>query len=897
MKKGFLLAVIFVFLAFSKGWGQTGNNCLSLWITNQDAVPGSEVCLDVVARHFTGVAGMQFSIIWDSNVLIFSQAANYGLPGLTGANFANNEPGLLTFSWTESQATGASLPDGTVVFSLCFDVIGTAGQESEVRFTDAPVTVEVVSTSPNLVSAALIGGGVFSGDRPEFTEACAGPSSNCASSSGNIEVAVSGGVPPYLFSWNGPDGYSNTAEDLADVSQGVYELTVTDLNGASASGLFILAGSSPMTTSTSLDCEYLTGNPTVANVSTTVWQGGQPPFIFHWNTGESDTTALVSTTSAPLPFTFQVTITDANGCTHIPDPFTPDCDNPVEDLIAGVSYQCTEVVPDSFAVVLTALVWNGAPPFNFTWSTGFSEQTNLTSSITAPVPGEYTVTITDLHGAVFTSGAIEPDCTGFSGDPAFLTIGHENAAADEQICVPVTVANFQSIASLQLTINWNPDQLLLTGIQNAAIPEMGPYSFNFGSAGWQNGQLLMSWVENSTWGITLPDSATLFELCFTATGEGLAPIVFSQSPVAPEAANGSLQLVPLQLADGWVAIDANRVWPGDVDHNGVVNQYDLLPIGLGYGAAGPQRPGATLDWTGQPAQAWPQSTVNSQVNYMHLDADGDGIIGASDTLGLSLNWAQETNFVPGLPDGSVEKPSNLPLASTLITSPIYVEPAPVQAGLPATFKIILGAPEAPGNTVYGLAFSIVYDPDLIVPGSVYATFSNSWIGVQDESMITFYRSDPANNRLHVAMTRIDGQTVTGVGQIGQLHVTIEDVIFKGGTEALVLEVKNALVINNLEEIIPVAENATTSAISGVTGVNDPPLAVRIKAFPMPAGELLHIDSDGIGIEQAFLFDAAGTRIAASFNNHTLDLKGIPKGVYFLRLLTEEGILNLKILKQ
>ncbi|HSF56013.1 MAG TPA: hypothetical protein VLA71_19815, partial [Algoriphagus sp.] len=51
-------------------------------------------------------------------------------------------------------------------------------------------------------------------------------------SSGIIYVqSVTGGTPPYSYSWTGPNGFTSTSKDIFNLSNGLYTLTVTDING------------------------------------------------------------------------------------------------------------------------------------------------------------------------------------------------------------------------------------------------------------------------------------------------------------------------------------------------------------------------------------------------------------------------------------------------------------------------------------------------------------------------------------------------------------------------------------------------------------------------------------------------------------------------------------------
>jgi len=47
-------------------------------------------------------------------------------------------------------------------------------------------------------------------------------------STGEIDLNVSGGVAPFTYTWSGPGGFSSTDEDLMDLPEGTYSVTVTD---------------------------------------------------------------------------------------------------------------------------------------------------------------------------------------------------------------------------------------------------------------------------------------------------------------------------------------------------------------------------------------------------------------------------------------------------------------------------------------------------------------------------------------------------------------------------------------------------------------------------------------------------------------------------------------------
>jgi hypothetical protein len=47
-------------------------------------------------------------------------------------------------------------------------------------------------------------------------------------SNGAIDMTITGGVAPYVYSWSGPSGFSAATEDISGLTTGTYTITVTD---------------------------------------------------------------------------------------------------------------------------------------------------------------------------------------------------------------------------------------------------------------------------------------------------------------------------------------------------------------------------------------------------------------------------------------------------------------------------------------------------------------------------------------------------------------------------------------------------------------------------------------------------------------------------------------------
>lgn len=102
---------------------------------------GTEVCLQVRVDNFEEVGYMQFSMSWDQSIIEFSRVANFNLTGLSDASF-NNTSGSLRCIWDEPLGGTVTLPNNSRIFDLCFNVVGSAGQMSDVDFVDSPLPIE-----------------------------------------------------------------------------------------------------------------------------------------------------------------------------------------------------------------------------------------------------------------------------------------------------------------------------------------------------------------------------------------------------------------------------------------------------------------------------------------------------------------------------------------------------------------------------------------------------------------------------------------------------------------------------------------------------------------------------------------------------------------------------------
>ncbi len=135
---------------------------LPMSISNASATKGSETCLSVMASQFNQIVSMQYTMIWNPEILKFKEVKSFGLPGMAAQNFGTRaaDKGILAYSWFDANVQGISQPDGVKLYDVCFDVIGKTGSSTTVEFADTPVVIEISNADSQFLDIAATNGEV-----------------------------------------------------------------------------------------------------------------------------------------------------------------------------------------------------------------------------------------------------------------------------------------------------------------------------------------------------------------------------------------------------------------------------------------------------------------------------------------------------------------------------------------------------------------------------------------------------------------------------------------------------------------------------------------------------------------------------------------------------------------
>jgi Zn-dependent metalloprotease/ligand-binding sensor domain-containing protein len=227
-----------------------------------------------------------------------------------------------------------------------------------------------------------------------------------------------------------------------------------------------------------------------------------------------------------------------------------------------------------------------------------------------------------------------------------------------------------------------------------------------------------------------------------------------------------------------ITIDDDCVLPGDTNNDNTVNYLDLLPIGLGYGRSGYQRPNATLNFIEQACRNW-NTTLSNNLNLKHSDTNGDGIVANNDTTTINLNYGntldQSTTTTPTLTINNYITADSNP---TIDTTP--------DGNGTIQIPILLNNTNNTSNlTVYGVAFKVNYSFNVAVTNP-RLIFNDTWIGTEGHDLLTIQHCYPTNSKsgyIEVSMTRTDYQNTTNKGKAGSLIAEVD--LFATGDTATI----------------------------------------------------------------------------------------------------------------
>lgn len=257
---------------------------------------------------------------------------------------------------------------------------------------------------------------------------------NCAlASTGSLTASASGGNGGFTYQWTP----TTTGATVANLSNGVYTVTATDVNGCSGSATYTVDQPTQLlavsVTSTPSVCEGLSDGQATATAT-----GGVPGYTYVWNT--QATSSSITNIGAG---TYAVTVTDSRGCTATATSIINSiplinssasvqlfaCANPPHATVtitatggsgSGFSYNVTGVGTNTTGIFNDVLAGN----YVYLVSDGAGCQNEGNFTVTVPQDDAYSLVTdsTSCFGATFTDGGITVTPSGNFNPPYSYTL-------------------------------------------------------------------------------------------------------------------------------------------------------------------------------------------------------------------------------------------------------------------------------------------------------------------------------------------------------------------------------------------------------------------------------------------------------------------------------------------
>jgi hypothetical protein len=343
-------------------------------------------------------------------------------------------------------------------------------------------------------------------------------------SNGTATAAGLGGTGTYSYQWG--TVLAQTSQTITGLTAGAYCVTLTDINGCQASscGIVTQPATAPLV-STAVTSNYngsqVSCNGSIDGSIRATVVGGTLPYSYSWSVPG----AISSTVSGLGAGVYNVTVTDAGGCTTTS---TVTITNPAQ-LTASIAASSDATCAGGNDGTATAAGAGGTGGYSYNWN---SSPVQTTQTATGLPAGNYIVIITDANG-----------CQSFAN----VTIGQPLNAV---------------VALTNVTSNYLGQQVSCAGgcdgtAQAFGAGGTGPYTY-----AWSNGQTgptATGLCSNTNYTVTVADAVNCFSVATLTLSEPSA-ISLSTTQTAVSCNGGSDGTATVTATGGTLSTGYSYLW-------------------------------------------------------------------------------------------------------------------------------------------------------------------------------------------------------------------------------------------------------------------------------------------------------------------------------------------------
>ena len=701
--------------------------------------------------------------------------------------------------------------------------------------------------------------------------------------------------PPFLYTYN------NNLSSNAMICPGTVCVTMTDtINGqpctANSCNITVY---SPITASAGGNQTYclpLSGVITLGGTPTAT--GGSGTYTYAWSPPTSLSSTSVSNPTVTISIvgttTYHVLVTDVtHGCTAV-DSMTLTIG---PDISLSISTSPDSIITLGQPAVMTAggspaggsYLWS--PTVAMTPAVGNTATVSVSPAATQRYCVSYTVaacTTTSCQSIIVphidSAGPDQSICLGNTVTMAALGTGTWTALSSDPTSTTITTPSSPTTTISGFTASgtygfiWAGDTTYVSVNATPPTPHLSVLGTCLGhdtlSVQGANGNAIGWLYEGGPWTPTPDDIPTV-------AGNY---VVYAISACGVQSGISDTVLVYACTPD-------TTVWPGDADANHLVNNVDLLPIGLGYDTSGPVRVVQGIVWQADIASDWAYDFTNyaPSINFKNADCNGDGTINADDTLAIVTNYGLTHAKTANMP---------MPWRSGIPGITLAVSADTVLNGAVLTTTVSVGDSNLTVNGIYGLAFTLNYDP-IVTDSNPSFAFIQSWLGDAGNS-ISIHKNFNSG-QVQVAITGINHLSRSGYGKIAVFIGDITTGNINGKTMSYYPNIQyisditaidqygNAIALNGGQD-----SSYVGFFVNGISTIDRPVVTI----YPNPAATQVRVSADE-AITSITITDMLGKDIqhimANGKQSEIIDISRLANGIYTLHVAASGGTTTAKLI--
>jgi len=177
MKRTLLICLINFTLFWTNMIAQECNSeldCIGFFFTEVEGNIGDVVCTEQYVCNFTNILAFQFAIKYDNTVLSFVECKSGALESYNCDGILNkSEEGIISTLWFDQNAKIVTLEAGTIMSTLCFEIIGIPSDDSPLIELSADTEPEITIGDPDDPTSAVSSTNICSGGGPAMSASCA----------------------------------------------------------------------------------------------------------------------------------------------------------------------------------------------------------------------------------------------------------------------------------------------------------------------------------------------------------------------------------------------------------------------------------------------------------------------------------------------------------------------------------------------------------------------------------------------------------------------------------------------------------------------------------------------------------------------------------------------------